>query len=101
MIARIWHGVTLASKADDYLTFLNRAAIEDYQSPGGNRGIYIMRRFEGDQAHFLLISFWEDRAALVRYAGPDIEKAQYYPEDKEFLIELEPNVVHYEIMTSA
>ena len=101
MIARIWHGVTLASKADDYLTFLNRAAIEDYQSPGGNRGIYILRRFEDENAHFLLISFWEDRAALVRYAGPDFEKAQYYPEDKEFLIELEPNVVHYEIMTSA
>jgi len=76
MITRIWHGVTLASKADDYLTFLNRAAIEDYRAPGGNRGVYILRRFEGDQAHFLLISFWEDRAALVQYAGPDIEKAQ-------------------------
>lgn len=101
MIARIWHGVTLASMADDYLTFLNRAAIEDYRAPGGNRDVYILRRFEGDQAHFLLISFWEDRTALVRYAGPDIEKAQYYPEDKEFLIEPEPNVVHYEIMTSA
>ena len=101
MIARIWHGITLASKADDYLTFLNRAAIEDYQSPGGNRGIYILRRFDDEKAHFLLISFWEDRAALVRYAGPAIEKAQYYPEDKDFLIEPELNVVHYEIMTSA
>lgn len=99
MIARLWHGVTPAAKADEYLDFLNRVAVKDYQAPGGNRGVTILRRIEGDRAHFLLITLWESREALIRYAGPEIERAQYYPEDQDFLLEFEPNVMHYEVET--
>ena len=45
------------------------------------------------------------RARLARsrfrgngFAGDDLTKARYYPEDKEFLLELEPTVQHYEIL---
>ncbi len=101
MIARIWHGKTLASRADDYLAFLQEAAFKDYEAPGGNQGVYILRRFDCDVAHFMLISFWEDRDALIRYAGKDIDKPQYFPEDREFLLELEPSVAHYEVMAKS
>ncbi len=30
-----------------------------------------------------------------------MEAAKYYPEDKDFLLEFEPNVVHYEVVGHA
>ena len=47
---------------------------------------------------FLLISLWESMEGIREFAGPDPERAVYYPEDKEFLLELEPNVTHYDIV---
>ena len=32
------------------------------------------------------------------FAGEDVEVAKYYPEDKDFLLEFEPMVVHYEVV---
>lgn len=98
MIARTWHGVTPAAKADEYLDFLHRTGIPDYQATEGNRGVYVLRRIEGDQAHFLLISLWESFDAIRKFAGDDVERAKYYPEDPTFLLELEPTVTHYEVL---
>lgn len=72
--------------------------VEDYSSTPGNRGVQVLRRTRGGQAEFLLISFWESIDAIKRFAGPDIEKAVYYPEDKQFLVELEPTVKHYDVL---
>ena len=98
MIARVWHGVTAASKSDEYLDYLNKTGVPDYRETEGNRGVYVLHRIEGDQAHFLLISLWESSDAIRNFAGPDLEKARYYPEDEEFLLELEPKVRHYEVL---
>ncbi len=100
MIARAWHGVVPAEKSVAYLDYLSRTGIPDYQAIPGNRGVYVLRRVEGQRAHFLLISLWESRRAIEEFAGEDIELARYYPEDKAFLLELEPQVVHYEVLVS-
>ncbi len=42
MIARIWHGVTKANKADEYLDYLNETGIPDYRNTNGNRGAYVL-----------------------------------------------------------
>ncbi|GAA0234781.1 antibiotic biosynthesis monooxygenase family protein [Haladaptatus pallidirubidus] len=97
MIARIWHGRTPTEKAEEYLEFLNQRAIPDYEAISGNRGSYVLRRLEDDEAHFLTLTFWESKAAVERFAGSDIETAKYYPEDESFLLEFEPAVKHYEV----
>lgn len=56
----------------------------------------LTRKTEG-KAEFVLISFWKSLEAIKRFAGPEIEKAVYYPKDKEFLLRLEPFVEHYEV----
>ncbi len=33
-----------------------------------------------------------------RFAGPDPERAKYYPADEEFLLDFEPEVGHYEVV---
>jgi heme-degrading monooxygenase HmoA len=101
MIARLWHGVTPASKADAYLDYLNQTGVTDIRSTAGNRGVYLLRRIEGDRAHFLFLSLWESIAAIEQFAGADIEVARYYPEDLDYLLELEPHVTHYEVISTA
>ena len=97
MIARTWHGVTDASKADEYLDYLNKTGVAEYRATQGNLGVYVLRRIEGNKAHFLLLTLWESEEAIKRFAGSDMEKAKYYPEDEQFLLELEPTVKHYKV----
>lgn len=99
MIARIWRGVTLASKADNYFEFLSRTVIPNHQAAGGNRGIFVLRDIHGDMAHFLLISLWSSHEALTEFAGPDMEIAKQDPEEKNFLIAFESIVKHYEVIS--
>jgi heme-degrading monooxygenase HmoA len=97
VIARLWHGATPASRSDAYLQFLLRTGIPDYAKTAGHRGTQILVRKEGDLAHFLLISLWDSMEAIRQFAGPDADRAKYYSEDSEYLLELEPTVVHYEV----
>ena len=101
MIARIWHGITPASKADEYVEFLQQSGVRDYQATEGNRGVHLLRRIEGDQAHFLFLTFWDSVESIKRFAGEDYEKARYYPEDEEYLLEFEETVTHYERVFSS
>lgn len=101
MIARLWHGTTRADRSAEYLRYLHETGIPGYREIEGNRGVQILRRIEGDVAHFLLISYWESLDAIRRFAGDDMLRAVYYPRDREFLLELEPNVVHYEVASEA
>ena len=66
--------------------------------PEGNRGVYVLRRTEDDQTHFLTVSFWDSMDKIEAFAGSDPEKARYYPEDEEFLLDFEPKVRHYEVV---
>ncbi len=98
MIARIWHGRTNIPQADSYVDFLKQTGIPDYLGTDGNRGVLLLRRLVEDEAHFLLISYWDSEQAIRRFAGSDIEKARYYPDDKDYLLEFEPTVSHYEVI---
>ena len=97
MILRMWHGKTPRAKADAYEAFLIARAIPDYRSVAGNRGVEILRRDGRNQTDFLTITWWESEESIVAFAGAEPLKAKYYPEDKEFLIAFEPEVVHYRV----
>ncbi|MFT3891765.1 MAG: hypothetical protein QM730_09050 [Anaerolineales bacterium] len=98
MITRMWHGRVPTKKAADYRAFLNERAIPDYRSIDGNISVHILERREGDITHFITLTFWKDLESIKDFAGDDVEVAKYYPEDKNFLFEFEPNVVHYEVV---
>ena len=97
MIARTWHGRTKASDAEAYLKYLFDTGMPGYRATPGNKGAWVLRRFEGDICHFTTLTFWESREAIQGFAGRDIEVARYYPEDKKYLLEFEPTVTHYEV----
>lgn len=101
MIARIWHGRVPGGKAAAYREFLNKRAIPDYRSVAGNLSVHVLERLEGEVAHFITLTFWENMDAIRSFAGDDVERAKYYPEDAEFLLDFEPTVVHYNVVGRA
>ena len=43
----------------------------------------------------------QGHGATRGFAGEDPEAAKHYPEDREFLLEFEPRVVHYRVVGQA
>jgi heme-degrading monooxygenase HmoA len=101
VICRIWHGRTPHSKADAYTRFLEERAIPDYRSVPGNLSVAVMRRDEGAVSHFLTVTHWDAESSIRAFAGDEPLKAKYYPEDKDFLLEFEPQVEHYFVTAGA
>lgn len=99
MIARIFRGVTLASKAERYLEYLNKIVLPRYQATDGYQGIFVLREFRGELAHFLLLSFWESGDELLKNVGPDMEIAKHSPGEENILIAFESIVNHYEVLS--
>jgi heme-degrading monooxygenase HmoA len=97
MIARIWHGITPSAKADEYLVFLRARALPDYRATPGNLAAHILRRAQGEITHFVTLTFWVSLDAIAAFAGNDISRAKYYPEDSAYLLEFEPTVQHHEV----
>jgi heme-degrading monooxygenase HmoA len=59
----------------------------------------IFRRLRGDEVEFLVVSLWATLNDLRNFAGQDPEVAVYFPEDEKYLLEIEPNVRHYDVPT--
>lgn len=100
MIARVWSGVTPESKAKQYLDYLVATGVKDAQSIEGNRGVTVLRRVSEGHAEFLVISLWDSMDAIRQFAGKEIDTSRYYPADTEYLISLEPEVTHYDVLLS-
>lgn len=94
----MWHGRVATNKAEAYRTFLNSRAIPDYRSVPGNRSVHILERQDGEITHFVTLTFWDDLNAIRGFAGDDVERARYYPEDTDFLLGFEPTVTHYSVV---
>ena len=97
MIARIWRGITLKEKADDYLAYLHETGLRDYATTPGNRGINVLRRNQGEHCEIMLISLWDSMDAVRAFAGENPDRSVYYPEDEHYLLQMEPLVRHYDI----
>ena len=98
MIARRWHGRIPATRAEEYLTLMKDVGLSDYRSTEGNRGAWCLYRRDGDIVHVEMFTLWQDEAAIRRFAGADMARAKYYDFDPDFLLELEQEVTHFEVI---
>jgi heme-degrading monooxygenase HmoA len=97
MIARIWRGAVRAQDAPAYAAYVEKTGIDGYKRTPGNRGAWVLWRAEGDRAEIITLSLWESRSAIEGFAGQDIDKAVFYPQDDQFLIDRDLTVRHYEV----
>ncbi|MGH2427840.1 MAG: antibiotic biosynthesis monooxygenase family protein [Candidatus Limnocylindria bacterium] len=98
MIARAWRGRVPAQRSDEYLGYLRATGLADYAATPGHVRTLVLHRLVGDVAEFELVTFWESLDAIRRFAGQDVTRARYYPEDEGFLLELPERVEHWEVV---
>jgi hypothetical protein len=98
MIARRWQGRVPVDKAEEYLRLMTEVGLADYRSTEGNRAAWCLHRREGDIVHVEMLTYWDDEAAIRRFAGDDMLQPKYYDFDADFLLELEPQVKHFEVI---
>ena len=56
MIARLWFGRTKAQDDDAYLAYLEESGVAELHATPGNRGVMVLRRVDGDEAEFGVMS---------------------------------------------
>jgi len=88
MTARIWKGVAKKEDTKRYLAYLKATGLKDYAATRGNLGTYVLTRQGGGNTEFLLLSIWRSMDDIKGFAGEDVEKAVYYPEDREYLLDM-------------
>lgn len=98
LVARIWHGRTLTTRADEYATYLQEAGVRKIEAIPGNLGAQMLRRTDGKVTEFTVISYWKSREDIKKFAGADIEKTHNLPKDPDYLLELEPKVKHFDVV---
>ena len=99
MIARTWRGATRTEDAAAYADYLQRTGFRAFRETPGNRGVLGLRRVTPDRrAEFLVISLWESEDAVRTFAGDDVGRAVFYPEDDRFLVERDAHVDHFDVV---
>jgi heme-degrading monooxygenase HmoA len=96
VIARIWRGWTACDDAEAYVRYMEEIAAPDSLGKPGNCGSSVLHRQDGDREEFLTISLWESLDVIRAFAGDDIERAVFYPEDDRYLVERELTVSHFD-----
>jgi heme-degrading monooxygenase HmoA len=101
VIARIWTGATGDEDADAYEEYMREVAVPGYTNVPGHRALLMLRRDRGDgTTEFTMITCWDDMDSIAKFAGPDPERAVFYPRDEQFLVDRDLTVRHYEVYGS-
>lgn len=99
MIARVWRGRVRASDVQDYRDYIASTGLADYRSTPGNQGAFMFTRVEGHVAHVVTLSLWDRLESIRAFAGSDVTRARYYPEDGRYLLEFPETVEHFDVST--
>jgi len=97
-IGRIWRGVTLAAKSEQYLEYLNRTVLPVCQIAEGNEGFFVMKECQGELTHFLLLTFWASDESLVKYTGTTDDVVNPTPEERDLLMAFESTARRYRVV---
>lgn len=97
MIARVWHGATSAEDGDAYAAYVEESGTGPARSLPGARGSLVLRRIVGDRAEFQTIILFDSLDDVRAFAGDNLERAVFFPEDDRYLVERDLGVTHHEV----
>jgi len=97
-IARVWRGAVRRSDADRYADYIRGTGVKEYAATPGNRAVLMLRRDDGDRSEFVMVTLWDSLDAVRGFAGDDVERAVFYPEDDAFLLERDVTATHYRVV---
>lgn len=98
-IMREWRAEIRRALKDEYVAYVKSTGIVGYKQTSGNLGAIVATRdIDAQRAEIVTLSWWEDEASIKAFAGSDISRARYYPEDDRYLLTRPETVQHYESM---
>ena len=100
MIARSWRGYAARSSAQAYPEHLLETVRPKLEELSGFRGLYLLRRDQGDEVEFLVVTLWESMDAVRGFAGNHPEVAVVEPEARAALLRFDRSVRHYEVLAA-
>ena len=98
MIARIWRGWVRAEDRNAYVSYIEHTGIAHYRRTPGNLGAWMLTRdLDDGRTEIVTLSFWDSLEVIRGFAGDDISRAVFYPEDDRYLVDRETAVTHYTV----
>lgn len=98
-VARIWRGATRPEDASRYREVL-RADAQEVRGADGNVAVFVLETVVDARAEYIFLSLWESMDSVVEFAGADVERAVYFRDDSDVLLELTPRVDHYQVVAA-
>jgi hypothetical protein len=96
-ILREWRGELRRELADEYVAYIRDTGLAEYRATPGNLGALIaVRGLDDERSEVITLSWWPSMDAIRGFAGDDVERAVYYPEDDRYLLTKPERVQHYE-----
>ena len=96
-ILREWRAEIRRELRAEYVSYLLRTGIAHYRATPGNLGAVIATRdLDQERSEIVTLSWWLDESSIKAFAGEDIGRARYFPEDDRFLLTRLDRVQHYE-----
>ncbi|MDX3883058.1 MAG: hypothetical protein QHC65_01460 [Sphingomonas sp.] len=100
-ILRRWAGRIRTEDTATYTAYIARTGAMDYAATPGNIGFQLVTRDLGDgTTEVTTLSWWRSMEAVRLFAGEDVSRPRYYPEDDHFLIARPDHVEHHLVRAS-
>lgn len=97
-VVRSWTGRIRTRDRDAYRRYLEETGLREYRATAGNLAAFLLYRdLDDGQTEVRTVSLWTDRAAIAAFAGEDIQRAVFYPEDDRYLVRRDLTVEHHEL----
>ncbi len=96
-ILREWRAEIRRALKQEYVDYVSSTGLAGYRRTPGNLGAVIaVRDLDDERAEVVTLSWWKDKKSIEAFAGGDINRARYFPDDDRFLLTRPKSVQHYE-----
>jgi hypothetical protein len=97
VVLREWRAEIRRPLKQEYVDYVTATGIASYRKTPGNLGAVIaVRDLDRERTEIVTLSWWKDRQSIEAFAGTDIGRARYFPEDDRFLLTRPETVQHYD-----
>ena len=101
MILRLWAAEMRRTEVDAYVRYFEVTGARDYGATPGNLGYQLLfEDIDAERTRVMTLSWWRSEDDIRRFAGDDVARARYYPEDDRYLLTFPQTVRHFRVPVS-
>jgi heme-degrading monooxygenase HmoA len=98
MIARVWRGIALPDRTDDYLAHLQQAIFPELSRIAGYQGASVLRRDLEHGVEITVQTLWASMDAIRQFAGESVNAAVVAPAAQPLFRSYDTTVTHFQVV---